>query len=91
MDAGPKRWRVLEGLNHVDLVVHLQDPHAHAVVAAVLLLTHARIILGVVEAGVWIEHAQHARNCPIVDGCVGLVAFNRLGVILFHERIDRGE
>ena len=38
-----------------------------------------------------VEHAQHAGNRPVVDGGVGLVAVDRLGVVLLHQRVDVGE
>jgi hypothetical protein len=88
MDAGPEGGRALGGIDDINLVVLLLDGHAHAVIVAVLLLAHLGVGLGVVEVGVRVEHPQHSRNRPVVDGQVGLVAGDRLGVVLLHQRID---
>ena len=56
-----------------------------------LLFAHAGVGLGIVKIGVRIEHPQHAGNGPVVDGDVGLVAVDGLGVVLLHQRVDVGE
>ncbi len=38
-----------------------------------------------------VEHPQHAGNGAVVDGGVGLVARDGLGVVLLHQRVDVGE
>ena len=91
MDASPVRGRVLVGRNHVNFVVLLLDDHAHAVVAAVLLLAHPGKGLGIVEVRVRVQHPQHPWDGSVVDGQVGLFTVDRLGVVLLHLRIDAGE
>ena len=56
-----------------------------------LIFAHPGVGFGVVEIGVGIEHAQHARNGAVVDGAVGPVAFDGFGVVLFHQRVDIGK
>ena len=56
-----------------------------------LILAHLGVCLGIVKIRVRIKDAQHAGNCPVVDGCVGLVAINGFGVVLLHQRIYVGE
>ena len=90
-DAGPKGRRILIRRYHVHLVVLLLDQHAHAVVAAMLVFAHLGVGLGIVEVRVRVQHAQHAGNRPVIDGQVGLVAVDRLGVVLLHQRIHVGE
>ena len=79
------------GRDDVDLVALLLDDHADAVVVAALVFAHLGIGLGIVEVGVRIEHAQHAGNRAVVDGGVGLVAGDGLGVVLLHQRVHVGE
>ena len=38
-----------------------------------------------------VEHPQHAGDGAVVDGGVGLVAGDGLGVVLLHQRVDVGE
>ena len=91
LDSGPKRRGVLIGFNHIDLVLLLLDDHAHTVIVATLVLLHPGVVLGIVEAGVRIEHPQHSRDGPVVDDRIRLVAVDRLGVVLLHQRVDIGE
>ena len=58
---------------------------------AALVFAHLGVGLGIVEVGVRIEHAQHAGNGAVVDGGVGLVALDGLGVVLLDHRVDVGE
>ena len=67
------------------------DGHADAVVLAVLVLTHLRVGLGVVEVGVGVKNVEHAGDGTVVDGLVGLVGVHRLGVVLLDEGVDVGE
>lgn len=64
------------------------DGHADAVVLAVLLLTHLRVGFRVVEVGVRVKDMEHAGDGPVVNRLVGLVGVQRLGVVLFDERVD---
>ena len=58
---------------------------------AALIFAHLGVGLGIVEIGVGVEHAQHAGDGAVVDGAVGLVAVDGLGVVLLHERVDVGK
>ena len=86
-----KDGRVLVGRNDVDLVALLLDDHADAVVVAALVFAHLGVGLGIVEVGVRVEHAQHAGDGAVVDGGVGLVAVDGLGVVLLHQGVDVGK
>jgi len=65
--------------------------HADAVVFAVLVLAHLSEGLGVVKVRVGIEDVEHAGDGAVVDGLVGLVGIEGLGVVLLDERVDVGE
>ena len=91
MNAGAEGGGSLGGIDDVNLVALLLDGHADAEVVAALVLAHAGVFLGVVKVGVGVEHAQHARNRPVVEDRVGLVAGDGLGVILLDQRIDAAE
>ena len=91
MNTGLERGRTLSGKDDIDFAVLRLDGHADAVIVATLLLAHPGVGLGVVEGGVRVKHAQHAGNRSVVDGGVGLVAVNRLGVVLLDQRVDVGE
>ncbi len=91
MNAGAEGGRVLIGRDDVDLVVLLLDHHADAVVVAALIFAQVGVGLGIVEVRVRVEHLQHAGNGAVVDGVVGLVAGDGLGVVLLDERVDVGE
>ena len=67
------------------------DGHANAVVLAVLVLAHLGEGFGVVEVGVWIKDVEHAGDGTVVDGFVGLVGVEGLGVVLLDEGVDIGE
>ena len=67
------------------------DGHADAVVAAVLVFAHLGEGLGVVEVGVGIQGVEHARDGAVVDGLVGLVRVELLGVVLLDDGVDVGE
>ena len=56
-----------------------------------LLLAHLGVGLGVVEVRVRVQHPQHPWNGAVVDGQIGLVAVDGLGVVLLHHRVDVGE
>ena len=90
-DAGAERRRAFIRRDDVDLVVLLLDHHADAVVVAALIFAHLGVGLGIVEIRVRIEDAQHAGNGAVVDGRVGLVALDGLGVVLLDHRVDVGE
>ena len=91
VDAGAERGRALVRRDDIDLIALLLDDHADAVIVAALLFAHPGVGLGIVEIGVRVENAEHAGDGPVVDGRVGLVAVDRLGVVLLHQRIDIGE
>ncbi len=95
MNAGAERGRVLVGRDHEDLglavVILLLDDHADAVVVAALVFAQAGVGLGIVEVRVRVEHLQHAGNGPVVDGVIGLVAGDGLGVVLLYQGVDIGK
>ncbi len=88
VNAGAEGGRVLIGSDDVDFVVLLLDDHADAVVVAALVFAHAGIGLGIVEMRVRVKNLQHAGDSAIVDGVVGLVACDGLGIVLLDDRID---
>ena len=88
VNAGAEGRRALIGREDVDLIILLLDHHAHAIVMAALVFAKARISLGIVEVGVRVEHLQHAGDGPVVDGVIGLVRRDGLGIVLFDERVD---
>ena len=94
-DAGPVGWRSLKRKDHHDLLRGSDslrlDRHPDAVVLAVLVFAHLRVGLRVIEAGVRIEGAQHPRDGAVVDHLAGLVAGQRIGVILRDQVVDIGE
>ena len=96
MNAGAERGRVLIGSDDVDLalaipVILLLDDHADAVVVAALIFAQAGIGLGIVEVRVRVKDLQHAGDGAVVDGVVGLVRGDGLGVVLLDKRVDVSE
>ena len=95
MNAGAEGGRVLIGCDHEDLgfalVILLLDDHTHAVVMAALIFAQAGVGFGIVEVRVGIEHLKHAGNGAVVDGVIGLVASDGLGVVLLYQRVDIGK
>src|SRR5436309_9074428 len=87
-DAGAIRWGSNKRRNHNDFIIARSNRHAHAVVFAALILAQQGIRLGVKKIRMRIEHVQHAGNCAVVNGLIGI---NRLGVILLHHIVDCGE
>ena len=94
-NAGAVGWRSLKRKDHNDLLRGADslrlDRHSDAVVLAVLVFAHLRVGLGVVEAGVRIEGAQHSRDRAVVNHLAGLVAGQRIGVVLRDDVVDTGE
>ena len=87
-DAGAIRGRSHKRRNHDHFVVARPHRHSHAVIFPALIFAQQGIRLGIEEIRVRIEHVQHARNGPVVDGLVGV---HRLGIVLLHHVIHRGE
>ncbi len=58
---------------------------------AALIFAQAGVGLGIVEVRVRVEHLQHAGDGAVVDGVIGLVAGDGLGVILLYQRVDVGK
>ncbi len=58
---------------------------------AALVFAQAGVGLGIVEVRVRVEDLQHAGDGAVVDGVVGLVAGDGLGVVLLDQRVDVGE
>ncbi len=56
-----------------------------------LILAHFGVGLGVIEIGVGVEHAQHARDSAVVDGRIGLVALDGIRVVLLDDGVYVGE
>ena len=83
---GKDNHDLLRGSNSLRL-----DRHSHAVILPVLVLAHLRVGLRVIEAGVRIEGAQHPRDGAVVDHLAGLVAGQRIGVILRDQVVNIGE
>ena len=67
------------------------DDHAYAVVFAALVLLHLCVGFGVVEVGVRVESAQHFRNGAIVNDVVGLIAGERLSIVIGDDLVYAGE
>jgi len=67
------------------------DGHADTIVLAVLILAHLSEGLGIVEVGVGIENVKHAGNGAVVDGLIGFVGVEGLGVVLLDKRVDVGK
>ena len=67
------------------------DAHADAVVLAVLVFAHLGEGLGVIEVGVGVQGVEHARDGAVVDGLVGLVGVQLVGVVLLDDGVDVGE
>ena len=88
MNAGAERRRSEERRDHNDFIVARPDGHTHAVILAVLFLAHQRVLFWIKEAGVRVEDMQHARNCAVVNGFVGV---HRLGVVLLDDAVDLGK
>ena len=91
VNAGAEGGRALVRRDDVDLVALLLDHHADAVIVAALIFAQPGVGLGIVKIGVRIEYPQHAGDGAVVDGRVGLVAIDGLGVVLLHQRINVGE
>jgi len=51
----------------------------------VLVLAHLGVGFWIVEIGVGVEDVKHAGDGAIVDGLVGLVGVERLGVVLLDQ------
>src|SRR5262249_18445968 len=62
--------------------------HPNAVVLAALVLAQQRILLGIEEVRVRIEHVQHARNGSVINGLVGV---DRFGIILLDQVVHLRE
>src|SRR5439155_15535332 len=77
-----------ERRNYDDLIVPWTDGHSYAVVLATLVFAQQRIRLGIKKVRVRVEHMEHARNGPVVNGFVRVY---RLGIILLHDVIDLRE
>ena len=77
--------------DHDNLVALRLNQHAYAVVLAMLVFAHLGVGFWIVKAGMGVEHAQHARDSPVVDGLFRFVAGQRLGVVLFHQVVNTGE
>ena len=95
-DAGFVGGGAFEGVEDDDLGLAVWgglrlDGHADAVVLAVLVFAHLGEGLGIVEVGVGIEDVEHAGDGAVVDGLVGLVGVEVLGVVLLDEGVDVGE
>jgi len=71
----------------VDLIVLLLDDHADTVVVAALIFAHFGVGFGIVEVGVGVEDAEHSGDGAVVDCCIGPIAGNGLGVVLFDDGV----
>ncbi len=74
-----------EGRDHDDFVVTGTDLHAHTVILPTLLLAQGRIRLRIEEIRVRIQHAQHARNRPVVNRLIGV---DGLGIVLLDDFVN---
>jgi hypothetical protein len=74
-----------ERSDHYDFVVTRTHLHANPVILAALVLAKLRVLFGVEEIGVWIQHVQHAGDGAVING---FVRVHRVSVILFHDGVD---
>ena len=95
-DTGLGRRRSIKGVDddHAlhTILAHLRlDLHAHAVVAAMLVLAHLRVRLWIVEVRVRVQDVQHVRNRAVVNDLVDLFAVELVRVVAFHHGVHVSE